>query len=376
MLKKFKVKGFTSFENELVFDLSSPNAYAFLPECVRDVVVRAAVIHGKNGVGKSNLGLAIFDIFEHLTDFKIEESLYRTYINANLPDNEAMAEFEYTFGFEGQNVVYSYGKTSLHNIAYERLMIDGNEIIHSDRRVDTSFSCTLPGTESLRTTLSDSSISVLKYIKANTERDSSPENKAFDALFDFVSRMLYFRCLNFNTYIAEPPKNNNFLTDIIEAGKVKEFETFLHECGIECNLDVEGDGKLRTIVNVYGSKTYPLSEVWSTGTQSLSLFFCWTMRMQMGKVSFLFIDEFDAFYHYSLSRTVIRYLRGITPIQFAVTTHNPATITTSLLRPDCYFIMDKSGLLPLSARTNRELREAHNLEKMYKADAFANLSGN
>lgn len=92
--------------------------------------------------------------------------------------------------------------------------------------------------------------------------------------------------------------------------------------------------------------------------------------MLAGKVSFLFIDEFDAFYHYSLSRTVIRYLKDIPPLQFAVTTHNPATISTSLLRPDCYFIMDKSGLLPLSARTDRELREAHNLEKMYKANAF------
>lgn len=371
MLKRFKVKGFTSFEDELVFDLSSPKAYAFLPECVKDGVVRAAVIHGKNGVGKSNLGLAIFDIFGHLTDFKVDESLYRTYLNANLPDEEGIAEFEYTFDFDGNETVYSYGKKSLHDFVYERLTINGAEIISSDRRTNNTFSCNLPGTETLRNTVTDQSISVLKYIKSNTERDDSAENKAFDALFEFVSKMLYFKCLHFNTYIAEPPKNNNFLIDIIEADKVTEFEAFLRDCGIDCNLGVEGEGKRRTIVNIYGSKTYPLPEVWSTGTDSLSLFFCWTMRMQAGKVSFLFIDEFDAFYHFSLSRTVIKYLRGITPLQFALTTHNPATISTRLLRPDCYFIMDKTGLLPLSGRTDRELREAHNLEKMYKANAFA-----
>lgn len=78
MLKKFKVKGFTSFKDELTFDLSSPNAYAFHPECVNNGIVRSVVIHGKNGVGKSNLGLAIFDIFEQLTDFKVDDSLYRT----------------------------------------------------------------------------------------------------------------------------------------------------------------------------------------------------------------------------------------------------------------------------------------------------------
>lgn len=373
MLKKFKVKGFTSFKEELIFDLSSPNAYAFLSECIKEGVVRSVVIHGKNGVGKSNLGLAIFDIFAHLTDFKIDENLYRTYLNADLLDDKGIAEFEYTFNFDGNEVVYSYGKTSLHTFVYEKLTIDGVDIICSNRNVDNTFTCFLPGTESLRNTVSDKSISVLKYIKANTERNNSTVNKAFDSLFGFVSKMLYFKCLDSKTYIAEPPKNNNFLIDIIEADKVKEYESFLRECGIDCNLGVEGEGNRRTIVNIYGSKTYPLPEIWSTGTNSLSLFFSWMMRMQAGQVSFLFIDEFDAFYHYSLSRTVIKYLRNIPPLQFALTTHNPATITTSLLRPDCYFIMDKFGLLPLSARTDRELREAHNLEKMYKANAFTIL---
>lgn len=358
----------------MVFDLSSPHAYAFLPDCVRNGIVRAAVIHGKNGVGKSNLGLAIFDIFGQLTDFKIEEGLYRTYLNADLLEEDGVAEFEYTFGFDRTEVVYSYGKTSLHDFVYERLTIDGNEIISSNRRLDTTFVCKLPGTESLRNTVSDTSISVLKYIKSNTERDQTTENKAFDALFDFVGKMLYFKCLDYNAYIAEPPKNNNFLTDIIEAGKVKEFETFLKDCGIHCHLEVEGEGKRSMIVNRYGSKTLPLTEVWSTGTQSLSLFFSWTMRIQDGRVSFLFIDEFDAYYHFSISRTVIKRLREVLPMQFVVTTHNPATISTSLLRPDCYFIMDRAGLLPLSARTDRELREAHNLEKMYKADAFEKIS--
>lgn len=370
MLKKFSVKGFTSFQDRVEFDLSSPNAYAFIPQCVYNGAVRAAVIHGKNGVGKSNLGLAIFDIFVQLTDFRIEEDLYRTYLNANLPEDERIAEFEYTFGFGDNELIYQYGKTSLHEIVYERLSINGNTVVDSDRRKGVNFSCSLSGAESLRKIVSDPSISVLKYIKTNTERDDHADNLAFDALFEFVGKMLYFKCLDFNAYIAESPKNNNFLTDIVEAGKVEEFQSFLHDCEIDCDLAVEGEGDRRIIVNRYGGRSYPLEEVWSTGTKALTLFFCWSIRMAAGNVSFLFIDEFDAFYHYILSRAVIRRLRDTPDIQFAVTTHNPATISTSLLRPDCYFIMDRSGLLPLSARTDRELREAHNLEKMYKAKAF------
>lgn len=371
MLKKFKVKGFTSFKDELTFDLSSPNAYAFHPECVRNGVIRASVVHGKNGIGKSNLGIAIFDIFDRLTDYKVDEKLYRTYLNAYLPDDDAMAEFEYTFGFEESEVIYSYGKTTLQNFVYERLVIDDMEIVNHDRRDGNVFTCLLPGTETLKKTLSDSSISVLKYIKANSERDDDKLNKAFDNLFCFVNKMLFFKSLNFNTYIAEPPKNEYAIADIIEADKVIEFEAFLRKCGIDCNLKVVGEGSHRTVVNVYGSKEIPFTDVCSTGTISLLLFFCWTLRMQESKVSFLFIDEFDAFYHYSLSRAVIKYLREITNVQFVVTTHNPATISTALLRPDCYFIMDKNGILPISARTERELREAHNLEKMYKADVFS-----
>ena len=370
MLKRFKVKGFTSFENEMMFDLSSPNSYAFHPECVREGTVRCAVIHGINGVGKSNLGLAIFDIFVQLTDFKVEEKLYRTYLNGNVSEVDGMAEFEYVFGFGESEVVYSYGKSSLRDFVYEKLSINGEIVIDSDRRIDNSFTCLLPGTESLKKQLSDTSISVLKYVKANTERESSPLNDAFDALFDYVGKMLYFKCLDFNAYIAEPPKNNNFLADIIEAGKIREYEAFLRDCGIDCHLRLEGEGSRQTIVNDYGSRSYPLVDVWSTGTDALTVFFCWSLRMNQRRVSFLFIDEFDAFYHFKLSRSVIRILRDTTDIQFAVTTHNPATITSSLLRPDCYFLMNREKILPLSQTTDRELREAHNLEKMYKSGAF------
>ena len=56
--------------------------------------------------------------------------------------------------------------------------------------------------------------------------------------------------------------------------------------------------------------------------------------------------------------------------QVIITTHNTNVMTNELLRPDCYFIMDDKGIAPLFEKTDKELREAHNIEKMYKAGTF------
>ena len=53
-----------------------------------------------------------------------------------------------------------------------------------------------------------------------------------------------------------------------------------------------------------------------------------------------------------------------------MTTHNTSILTNDLLRPDCYFLMKKDIIRSLSKRTSKELREAHNIEKMYKAGSF------
>lgn len=44
---------------------------------------------------------------------------------------------------------------------------------------------------------------------------------------------------------------------------------------------------------------------------------------------------------------------------------------SDILRPDCYFIMDREkGLNNICNLTEKELREPHNLEKLYRAGEF------
>ena len=76
-----------------------------------------------------------------------------------------------------------------------------------------------------------------------------------------------------------------------------------------------------------------------------------------------------AFYHHALSMLMVKKMKSV-GAQVLLTTHNTNVITNELLRPDCYFIMDHKGIEAIFEKTDKELREAHNIEKMYKAGAF------
>ena len=155
---------------------------------------------------------------------------------------------------------------------------------------------------------------------------------------------------------------------IVNSGKVDEFQKFLEENGIIYDLyGCEVDGR-KAIYCRFEKQDVNLFAIASTGTRSLALFYYWYIKMN--DASFVFIDEFDAFYHFELSESVERLLRGISGVQIFTTTHNTNLMSNDLLRPDCYFVLDNDGIRALHDLTNKEIRQAHNLEKMYKAGAF------
>ena len=87
MLKRFEVENFKGFQNKLIFDLEA-REYPFNESLVVNGIVNKALIYGKNGIGKSTLGIALFDIVGHLTDKEKMSSMYLiNYINLNLPDS-------------------------------------------------------------------------------------------------------------------------------------------------------------------------------------------------------------------------------------------------------------------------------------------------
>ena len=149
---------------------------------------------------------------------------------------------------------------------------------------------------------------------------------------------------------------------------LKEFESFLHQSGIQDNLVVKTDvdGKKRLYFDT--PTPLPFFRVASSGTKALYTFFYWYKTTK--NVSFMFIDEFDAFYHFELSENIVSILEQMTNAQIIITSHNTNLLTNRIMRPDCYFILTKNKLTSLANATNRELREGHNLEKLYMSGEF------
>ena len=153
--------------------------------------------------------------------------------------------------------------------------------------------------------------------------------------------------------------------------RLKDLEDFFNSMGIECRLTLKKlpDGQRELYFS--HEKLVPFYETASSGT--LALFDLYRRLIPSAwDPSFIYLDEFDAFYHYEMAENVIKFFKKKYPkCQIVMTSHNTNLMTNRLMRPDCLFILSRSGTLTaLCNATERELREGHNLEKMYISGEF------
>lgn len=369
MLAKIEISNFKSFNENFVFDLSDTSSFNFNPECIKNKIVNKAIIYGQNGCGKSNLGFAIFDLISHLTDKEKVLTHYMNYFNAN--SNEEVATFKFTFQFDENTVEYFYSKVDYLALISETLIIDGITFASIDKTKSTIFETSAKGAERLNRDVGDSNISIIRYIQKNTVLEDDARNRTFNKFLEFVNKMLYFRSLDDRCYMGLENGVSNVANDIVKHDNLKDFQEFLNDGGINCRLVSKKDGNDEAIYFKFKNKDIDFSDVASSGTRTLALFYFWYQRLkEKNEVSFVFIDEFDAFYHHALSRIIIERLKEVTNTQVIVTTHNTSIISNDLLRPDCYFLMYPDKIKSLTKSTQKELREAHNIEKMYRAGSF------
>lgn len=368
MLKRFEVSNFKGFKDKIVLDLSDHKDYEFNSQFIKNDIINKALIYGKNGSGKSNLGYAIFDITYHLTD-KMKVSLNNSYINGDSDKN--FATFVYEFQFFDFCVKYEYAKFNPIMMMYEKLFVNDSLVVHYDFLTKKFFKLNIKGAENLNQNLSDNIKSVVRYIYANCILE---DNSPIKLMMDFVDRMLWFRCMDrgpeFTGYMQLPKMMADM---IIDNGSISDYENFLSNNDINYNIEIkkEINNNVHLLVADLKKGQYNLDALWSTGTKSMTLFYCWSL--EFNKISFLFLDEFDAYYHYETSENILSIINSKPNMQAIVTSHNTNLMNNKLTRPDCCFIISNNKVKNLCNCTDKEIREAHNLEKMYKNNVFTDI---
>ena len=364
MLIKFAVKNFRGFAERIEWDLSHPSNYSFNTYAVKDGVIKNGIIYGPNGSGKTNFSEALFDIVNHLTQKNKKPDYYQNFVYGG--DSTLNVDFEYTFKFKDQIVEYRYSKNILGTIVSEALTVNGKGVFESKPGQldidETLFPINPEAKRNLQ--LNSNGISIVNYLL--TSYPLAKDNYLIQ-MRDFVNSMLWFRCLKVNEYMGFDGVTTILDEFIIKNKLVKDFADFLWKISGQKFAFTVSSATDKILFCKVGKGTMAFNLIASTGTQSLQLLYFWLKKMD--EASFVFIDEFDAFYHFKLAFEVCKQLFNLN-CQVFTSSHNTYLMTNELLRPDCNFILQDNKIKPLQACTEKELRFGHNIEKLFRGGAF------
>ena len=378
MLKRFEVRNYKNFEDTIVIDFSRVGGYHFNLDCITSGSISKMLIYGRNATGKTNLGRALMDIAYIV---KGENRIpTEPYTNAN--SNCTEAEFKYVFQFEEDEVIYMYKRVAEDMLHDEELYVNGEQVFFYDNLTGNNLFSNLNiiHAETARIdrfleAVSNANVEegtsqdlpFLRWVISNT---AILEESVLLKLNNYVRKMAMIGS-NTNSFIHAKLGSKSFYERLLKENKLQDFEEFLNVMGVECHLSLMKlpDGQMQLYFK-YENALVPFLEAASSGT--LALMALYSRLMILKDVSVLYIDEFDAFYHYEMSEKVVNFFKKkFANSQIVMTTHNTNLMTNSLMRPDCLFILSRQGLLTaLCDATPRELREGHNLEKLYISGEF------
>ncbi len=379
MLKKFTLKNYKNFKDEISIDFENIAGYQFSTDCITDGTIGKMLIYGRNATGKTNLGKALLDI---CTTMFGGRRYVDTGIFLNADSTDETASFSYKFRFENNELVYRYSRFSNQKLRDEELIIDGKTIFSCDfennqfdfnnlEYINAGTASTDRYLQSLdigdEEELQEPKLPFLRWLISNVALSNV---SILIKLANYVRRMLMIKgekgMLRISRII-----NDGFYKILEDSNSLKDLELFLNDMGIECRLIIKKlpDGQRELYFK--HEKLVPFYETASSGTLALVDLYR-KLFLRSHDPSFIYLDEFDAFYHYEMAEKVINFFKKRYPkCQIIITSHNTNLMTNQLMRPDCLFILSREGrLTALCNATERELREGHNLEKMYISGEF------
>lgn len=380
MLKRFEVKNYKNFCENIVVDFSKVGGYQFSTECIANQMLGKILIYGRNATGKTNLGRAFLDITSNLSGIRYLRTQTGIYMNAD--SAEKTSEFKYVFQFGEKEVIYHYRKYSENQIYDEELYLNNQKIFYynfqtkendfnhldlldADKIVTDRYLQAEDGNEGKE----EGELQTLSFLRWLINNTALHNDSVLLKMDDYIKRMTMLT-VGSGEIIRPRRAYDSFFEALENNDTLKDFEDFLNAMGVACELVLKQlpDGQKELYFK--HENLVPFYETASSGTIALMNLY---RRLELGKgLTFLYIDEFDAFYHYEMSENVIKFFKAKYPeCQVIMTTHNTNLMTNRLMRPDSLFILSRKGrITALCDATQRELREGHNLEKLYISGEF------
>jgi hypothetical protein len=294
------------------------------------------------------------------------------------------------FIFDEKEVIYAYSKNTDEEIIYETLKIDNKCIFETGNRDSKAEDKknNLTGLKELAPTLNFDNApqgSLLKFFNNNSAIDPDhPIRK----LFEFVKKMLF---IHGKTYVGTI-KVNDFNSFIENKNLLEQFRKMLTKANVNDTLDLQPNERnvtiardkfkenriitnlpiesmnfdiMEKVLTLNGADFFKVS---SSGTKDLYSIFYWLNKTS--DYSLIFIDEFDSYYHFELAEYIVKMLQTDTKAQVLLNSQNTNLMSNRFMRPDCCFIISQEGIKSFKDATEMELREGHNLERLYQGGAF------
>ena len=308
--------------------------------------------------------MAIFDIENHLSQKWKKIDYYINFVYAG--NNNEVVKFEYTFKFDNDIIDYLYAKNASGVLVEESLFVNRMNVFERKDNLFRIDKQQFPMDESIEKNFESNAnnVSVVNFLLTSYPLNSE---HYLIKLNRFVNSMLWFRNLDVREFIGLETSLTMLDEFIITNNLLEDFADFLQEVSGQTFCFVVHSLTDKQILCRIDKREVPFRLVASTGTQSLQLLYFWLKRMD--EASFVFIDEFDAFYHFRLAFEVCKQLFAL-DCQIFTSSHNTYLMTNELLRPDCNFILNNNKIKCLADCTDKELRFGHNIEKIYRAGVF------
>lgn len=380
MLLEFSMKNFKNFnDGAMIFSLADNAKYNFNCSAMcHNAILNTAMIYGKNGSGKTNLGLGLYDIVLNLTNRSIPLGYDYTQSKNVMAKKDALISFSYKFKFDDHTLRYTYLRdTNRYSLVKEVLEVDGEEvaicsdriakIVHMEDPCYTGKICLKPKQ------------SMINYIKENLPDniDTPPiKDQVFKKFVKFVEGMYYF---NFAKAEFDYEFTKNFAALAADEGWLDKYEKFLCQMtNIRFNLSIgEIDGNYY-IFNKYGNKQVQLFDIGFNGLEQLTWLYLWKTRLNntFDNVSFLYIDDFADSFDDDVAINVLNYLSTQrTPLteknQLILASHNTTLMSKdSLLNPNAYYVVEDGLVDSIVDLSDKEITREDDIEKLYKCCMF------